>query len=387
MNRYVLILLIFFGIMNFGDSYAQKSESLMLHPEFVADAQTAIDLAYNREYRASVEYLEEWRNAYPDNPFWTFWPAFSAWWPIIADLQDTRFDDDFIAIINRSIQNTTKILNENPDDVDAMIVQSVSLAFLGRLQSNREQWLRSFRNARRSVNLVDEIEKIAPDHPDINFGKGMLLYFSAFLRDEYLAARAFSFVLPKGDRQKGLELLDTVANDGVFFSPESIYFLGHIYLHYEKNYTASLHYIEELIERYPDNPYYIRLLARTYYRNFRHQDALKIIDESLAKTSSMRNHEHANMREELYYIKGRILQDEEKISEAITSYQQSLEASEGLFNYGHRRFQLMAAFHKGESHLIQKEKQLARKDFEFVAKSNSDLAYVERARNVLKRLN
>lgn len=384
MKPQVLLIVVLFWTFQFGESHAQQSKSLMLDPEFIADAQYALNLSYNREYASSVRYMSDWRKEHPNNPLWAFWPVLNSWWAIIADLQNHEFDPAFIRIIEQSIKTSDAVLSSDPNNVDALIVKSISLAYLSRLQSNREQWLRSFRNARRSLNLVSEIEKIAPDHPDIDFGNGMVLYFAAFLRDEYPAARAFGFLLPRGDRQKGLEILDKVSREGVFFGPESVYFLGHIYLHYERDYDTALSYLKTLTERYPDNPYYGRLLSRTYFRNFRFSEAMYVIDDYLERLDTNTNQEHRTMREELHYIMGRIHQQQEDHDEAISQYELAIYESGYLHNSKKREFRLMAAYHKGESHLQLKETDEAKQAFEFVATSKTDFHYVQRARDALK---
>ncbi len=379
---FLFVFLILLSISNSG--YAQKS--LMLDDVFIDDAQIAIQQAYNREYVASVRSMQEWREEHTENPIWILWPVFEHWWPIIADLTDTRNDEVFVRVIRNSISYAETIGPNDDYYVDALIVRAISHAFWGRLQSNRGQWLRSFRNARRAMSILQDITEIAPDHPDIPFADGMTLYFAAFLLDEYPAARAFSFMLPKGDRAKGLVIVEQVANEGIFFRVESIYFLGHIYLHYERQAATAMSFLENLYTEHPQNSYYARLLARTYFRQNQFFKASEIIERALEEAEGRRGLEYAALREEMLYMRGRIAAHDNNLAQAIHYFELSRQESKGLFDTGKRRVELMSAYYQALLHIDRGEIENARRLLRWVSQSGADSPFVRSSRQRLESL-
>lgn len=383
MPRRILLLVVLIGLCAYS---ANGQNSLLTNELFVSDANVAIQQAYNREFAASVRTMLSWREEHPENPVWILWPVFEAWWPVIADLTDTRNDEAFISVMRQATSYASRFTENDDYYLDALIVQAIGYAFWGRLQSNRGQWLRSFRNSRRSLNLLQEISRLAPEHPDIPFGEGMTLYFSAFLLDQYPSARAFSFLLPQGDRAKGLEILRIVAQQGVFFRVETMYFLGHIYLHYERQPTEALPFIEQLYAEHPANSYYARLMARTYFRLQRYGEAQSVILSHLARIESPQNLEERALLEEFFFLQGRILQMDGQFAQAIHYFERSKQESKHMFGSGQRHNEVRAHYYQGQVHLSRNEIPEARRQFQWVTRSGADNTYVRLAQTALQQL-
>jgi tetratricopeptide (TPR) repeat protein len=114
------------------------------------------------------------------------------------------------------------------------------------------------------------ISHVTPTYKMIRQGFGLKeeindFYYSTGLYDYYREAypeanpryRTVARLLPKGNKQLGLQELDYSGRNSIFLGAESYSFLYYIYMFYEKNYSTALKYVKILNETYPDNPLYL----------------------------------------------------------------------------------------------------------------------------------
>ena len=362
--------------------------SLLLKDEFMQDVRHAIHLAYNMEYDASLASMKEWQQEYPEHPLWDFWPILKKWWDVVADLEQEDYDDEFFEFIDQALEASDHYSNLHPDNIDSKIINAAAYGFMTRLHSNRHNWIRSVRYARRAMGYLKEIEEVHPDLPDVEFGNGMYYYFSAFLQDEFPAVRVIGWALPDGDREKGLKLLDFVAEEGVILGPESQYFLGHIYLHYEKSYRDAFPYLEKMAEAFPQNALYTRLLIRTHFRNRNYAEASALLEQALNEQNFVHSsHIEKATQEELHYMSGRIKLHERKYEAAVDDLEKSQYYSDQLTSEQKRHFQVRAGYYLGEAYLRLNDRGKARDQFSKIANSQTDSYVKERAENRLDYLN
>ena len=366
---------------------AQEQTSLLLKDEFLNDAREAIELAYNLEYQESLDHLSGWQNSNPDHPLWEFWPILDKWWYIVSDLEQEDYDESFFSFLDAAIEKSEAHLDDYPDDVDALIIKATAYGFSARLHSNRHNWYSSLRNARRAMNYLRDVEEIYPDLPDTEFGNAMYKYFSAFLRDEYPAVRIISWILPSGDREEGLELLEYVAQEGIILSPESRYFLGHINLHFEESLEQALPHLETMANSYPNNSYFTRLLIRAHFRGNNYHNAKRMLDDAFQQEFYDPDHIILAANEEFHYMYGRILIREQNFQEAVEHLKKSEEASKKLTDGTDRRFQVEAGYYLGQAYLQLDDEDNARRQFSKIANADTDSNLKERAQDRLDRMN
>lgn len=364
---------------------ADGAPSLILNETFIADTRDAIEYLYNRDLQASLDRLSEWQQQYPDHPIWSLWMALDAWWPVLIDLENTSYDEDFLIAAKEVIDNCEELLDQDPEHLDALIIRSVINGQIARYYSNRYRWYRSFLHGRRALRDFFHVENEHPELPDINFGLGMYRYFTAFLVEEYTIARAIRWMLPSGDRQEGLDRLKAAADSSIFVEPEATYFLGHIYLHYEDEPDQALTYLNDLYVRYPDNSFYRRLYIRSLYQLNRMDEALAAIEESLEHPFDAAAHRTITMREDLLTLRGLILYHHKRDYElAMHAFEAALEYSEQLSPFAERDHLITSLYHLGELSLREGNRELARFYLSRAATPDTDHPYSKKAENALR---
>ena len=357
---------------------------LLLHKPFIADAQTAIEQAYNFEFEASIQTLEPWRDAYPESPIWPFWEALPVWWDILGDLENESHDASFINLLEKVDYQADKQLRKDRRNADALVIKALANGFLSRLYSNRESWYNSLSHARISMNILFNLERLYPEIADVQFGLGLYDYFAAHLTEEYSLVRAFSWMIPDGDKKQGLERLKKAANESVFLKPEATYFLGHIYLHYENEYSHALDYFTGLTVQFPENTFFQRLLIRAYVRNRRYENAVLLIDELTEKYAG--SEADSALLEELHTIRGNIYFRMVDFTNAELEYLNVILLERTLPNPEKRQRMTEARYRLAQIYLQSNRSIEARNQFEIIIRNRPNSQYFKRAKDSLKEL-
>ncbi len=359
--------------------------SLLMDDHFIRDTRVAIEYLYNRDLETSLGKLSEWQRLYPEHPVWPLWEALDAWWPVLIDLQNTTYDEHFLAMAGKVIEACEAILDSDSNHMDALIVRSVINGQIARYYSNRYRWYRSFRHGRRALRDFFRIEEEHPHLPDIHFGVGMYLYFTAFLVEEYAIARRLSWMLPSGDRQEGLSRLAEAADSSIFVEPEATYFLGHIYLNFEREPDKALGYLRDLYHRYPDNSYYRRLFIRSLYQLNLHHEALAAIHESLSHPMDPDSHESQTMREDLFAIRGLIrYYHQADPGGAKDDFLKAVAYAEKLTPFAERDNLILSLYYLGELSIREGNRDMARFYYSRAATPDTDHPFVKKARKALR---
>jgi tetratricopeptide (TPR) repeat protein len=96
-------------------------------------------------------------------------------------------------------------------------------------------------------------------------GDALFNYFSVWIPENYPLLKPVVALFPKGNKQKGLQQLETVASNAFYTRVEAQYFLFRLYASEEKRPHDALRISEYLHGKFPNNPYFHRSYARHLY--------------------------------------------------------------------------------------------------------------------------
>lgn len=359
----------------------------MKNESFVHDVQEAIDSVYNLNYAASVRILAPWKKKYPDNPIWSFWKGLHTWWVILPDLENKQHDKQMVYDFSQTNYQCSRMLNKDPDNLDALLLKSASDAFMARLYANRDNWLKAFQYAKTSINTVFALRDAYPDFSDLGFGLGAYNFYSAWLPQQYPFLKSLAWLLPKGDKRKGLNMLRSAADSSVLVKPEAIYMLGRIYLEAEQKPDSALYYFGRLTRLYPQNIYYQILFAYTLFKEQHYPEVLIYTQRLLPKESEISKKPYGSpMLEHLFAVRAMADYDMADFTRAISNCQKSRKYSlrsplgKNRFNYA------LCSFLIGKSYEDIGNVSKAEEYYQETARLKSDSQYIEKAKDQLKKL-
>ncbi len=367
-------------------SGAGQVPELVTDPEFRPDAKAAVDSIYNFQVEGADQRLSEWKNKYPQHPLWMLMEGMKFWWEILSDLQDTSHDEKFINMMKKADYQASKLLHDQPGHVDALIIQAISNGYIARQHSNREEWISSLNYARKAMNANEKFKNQESDLADIKLAEGLKRYYAAYLPEAYPIVKTVSWMLPEGDKEEGLNLLQEASEKAVFARPEATYFLGNIAFNYEKEYVEAVQHFVELQRQYPRNNYYARLLVKSYYRLRHYGKALEYIETTLRHWDNEGFPKQKILQEELWTWKGQIVEQMGNANEALSLYKSAFELGEELPNTEGRDFWMATGYNAGKILADRGDYKEARYYLEKVADASRSSNYRDKARDLLSEL-
>ncbi len=199
---------------------------------------------------------------YPENPAGRFFLATIDWWKILVDIDNEANDDLFFQKLEDVIYQCDKILESNPDDVNALFFKGGAIGFRGRLRAIRESWLKSVDDGREALPIVQHAAKLDPNNKDVLLGFGLYNYYAAVIPDQFPLVKPLMIFFPSGDKAKGIEQLNEVAHTGKYSKYEAQYFLMTLYSNNEGNPYKADEYATSLLKEFPNNPVFVRWKGR-----------------------------------------------------------------------------------------------------------------------------
>lgn len=271
-----------------------------------------LDQLYGMQFEAAQATFDRLDERYPDHPVGPFLKGLNLWWTIMLDLTDTSHDEAFIEQMNAVIDRCDEILTENPDHFDAALFKAAAHAFLARLHSNRYNWWKTIRNGRTAINYIQKVDEVAPERGDYVFATGMYDYYTAILPEEYPLSQAILWLLPDGNKKRGLKLLRETATNGRYVQTEAVYFLAKINYLYEDDFGKSRKWVSWLRRQHPENPFFHAFEGRIYARWGRWNRARSIFQNVLEHCEANQPGYNTHMEEiaRLYLARDRLYQDQ-----------------------------------------------------------------------------
>jgi tetratricopeptide (TPR) repeat protein len=255
--------------------------SLLDDPFVRTKGKKGLNHLYNLEFKEARALFNRIDERYPDHPVGPFLKGLNIWWEILLDLPDTSHDEAFYRQMNEVIDRCNEILDEDPDHFDAAFFKGAALGFRGRLRSNRDSWIRAAYDGKRAIGYVRDVAERAPRNNDYVFGKGMYDYYAAIIPEEYPVSKTVMWMMPDGDKERGLSLIRRAAEHGWYIQTEAAYFLTQIHYLYENNFHKARRYVSWLRRQHPKNAYFHTLEGRVYAKWGRWEKVRSIFETAL----------------------------------------------------------------------------------------------------------
>ena len=362
---------------------ADSSLSTVLNDPFVQRTGTkGLNRLYNMRSDSAQALFRKIDARYPNHPVGPFLQGLNLWWTIMLDLTDTSHDEAFFEQMDEVIERCEEILDEHPDHFDALLFKGAAHGFKARLASNRSDWWSALQNGRKAIGPARRVAEIAPEgNGDYVFGKGLYDYYTAILEEEYPAVKAFTWMIPDGDRERGLRLLKQTAAEGRYVKTEAIYYLTQVHYLYEDDYMAARHYVRRLRDRHPDNPYFHNFEGRVYARWGRWDRAHEVFGEVVARAESDRPGYNAHMEEIARYYLARERLYHDRYEEALAH----LERLDTLTdrNVEDNRYRILGALYEGMVYDAMGQREKAKQRYRTVLSMDDPIGVHDRAERYL----
>ncbi len=357
--------------------------SSVLDDKFVqTKGKRGLDLLYNMRSDSAEAIFQQIDERYPNHPIGPYLQGLNLWWTIMLDLTQTDHDAAFFDLMNEVIDRSETLLDDNPDHFDALLFKSAAHGFKARLASNRRNWWKALRNGQKAIGPARKVATIAPsDNGDYVFGKGLYDYYTAILEEEYPVVKTFTWMIPDGNRERGLRLLERTATEGYYVQTEALYYLTQVHYLYEEDYVAARRYVRQLRERHPENPYFHNFEGRVYARWNRWDQAAEVFAEVVARCERGQAGYNVHMEEIARLYLGRAQLYDGAYDEAL----QHLARVERLTDRGvdNNRYRILGLLYQGMVLDAMGRRELAIRTYRSVLNMDDPVGVHDRAEQYL----
>jgi tetratricopeptide (TPR) repeat protein len=231
-------------------------------------ARHGMQLLMDGEFDEAIHVFHQVEQTDPESPLGYALEADANWWKIYlseGNLIDpdvfealseaaSPYDADFLRLNNLAIQKAEAQIHNHQDEARAHLYEGFAYALQARLEALRDQALATARAGKKMRNLSLTALKLDPTLYDADLGVGIYNYFEATL-PTYVKMLRFLILLPGGNRELGLQQLQTAAEKGEITKGEAQFHLAkNLSRNNERQYQKSLEIFQAMTREYPDNP-------------------------------------------------------------------------------------------------------------------------------------
>lgn len=372
MKKIYLAVLIFCAS---GGIFAQNAR-------FDSLAFTGIKKIYNMNFSDAEVIFRKMIADYPEHPAGRFFLSMIDWWKIIVDPDNESYDDIYFQKLEDVIYQCDKLLEKNPENIDALFFKGGAIGFRGRLRAFRESWIKAADDGREALPIVEKASRLDPNNQDVQLGFGIYNYYASVIPNDYPLLKPLMIFFPKGDKQKGIEQLLKTASTGKYARFEARYFLMTLYYSYENNPWEADKYAKQLIDDFPDNPVFQRWEGRIAAKKGDYLNASLIFKNVLDKGAKKMFGYDAkkSLREADYYV-GVQYKNEMKLDSAKIYFDNCVQLSKEVDKKEDSGFQINSLLYLG----MLNDMQGNRSEAENYYKKLLDMRDYGNSRNLAKK--
>lgn len=368
-------------------STTANAQWAMLKTDADSLVREGADHIYNVQFDSAEVAFEEVIKRYPEHPAGYFLQAMVDWWRITLYRYTDKIDEDFLDKIDKVIEVSDKLLDENEFDITGLFFKGGALGYRARYYSNHKEWFSAASDGKEAYEILMKAHQKAPGNHDIMLGTGLYNYFAVAIPEDYPLLKPVVLFFPEGNKRLGLLQLRASMNKARYTSVEAEVTLMQIYYSFEKDFDQAFYYANDLFTRFPRNPYFHRYLGRAHVKLGK-WDKIESTWREVVKRCLRRETGYDNMtaREGLYYV-GISLQRKKEHDLAIKYLKKSVDVSKYVDGDEETGFLSSALLKIGISYRKKDDLQNAKIYFNKVLDVENYNNNHDKAENYLSQLN
>jgi tetratricopeptide (TPR) repeat protein len=248
---------------------------LGLPPDVLRQVHDGLDRIFHGDPDAAVTIARDIQNHTPGHPVGYLLETEAAWWKLYCQACGLRYnlidawsrsklkqDDAYFALADRAIQlGETQIAQQ--ESAPMHVFAGMGYGLKARLHGIRGEHLAVARSGVKGREHFLRALALDPQLGDALTGMGLYNYLADVL-SPFAKMLRFFIGVPGGNKQKGIQQLETAMNTAELTAVEARFYLARNLRNFDGQYERGAELLEPLVARYPDNPVFQLLLGDMY---------------------------------------------------------------------------------------------------------------------------
>ncbi len=357
LKKISIILVFVFCVLSSVPVFAANGRVAELrNGNYQANLLEAINKSFNQDAAGADAALKKSLDMEPDNPLGYALEAMLHLFAYemcftLAERQKER--DAIIFYSEAALFRGEKRIAEHPKDSKANL--AIGLAKIAKVHwaIKEKKYLVMAQETSHVWKYLETAKAADPSNYDVDFLMGLLHYHI----DHFPGVTGFlsSYLITKGDRQKGLQEIQTAAQKGYLLKDIAQVELATVYLSYERQPAKALPVIQELNRRFPDNYNFYFTLGVTLAELKRFAEAEAVAARIEKSISSGAPSFVPELRPRYYQLLGRIHFNRGEYGRAESNFQKAMQ-DKSFYNI---RTMARSLLYLGMIHDIRQERKYA----------------------------
>jgi len=343
-----------------------------------------IDQIYSIRFQEASATFQTYQKRFPNRPEGYFFESMVVWWQVLLTSDNEAGDSLFFTSADKTIARLEAISNANRNRQVADYYIAGCYGFKARLYGIREKWFSAARNGSKAFPVLESGLEGGYDFIDARFGTGIYRYYAARIPEKYPIIKPIMALFPDGDRESGLQDLETVMTNGYFTRFESAWFLMQIQLNYEFDFEKARSIGEFLSNRFPQNPLIRLSYGNALFRTGKREQAEQVFAGFLVSIDSGTPYFLPQQKVQCSYFLAEIRQAEKKDKAALALFESAIQVYVKSPQRSQISYYIESLIEAGMIYKKLGQKEEANKKFQLVLKYPNQHNWHQRAKDGLK---
>ena len=257
MKFYFLVVVLLLPSFFFTDVYSQADLNSRI--------SIGLESLYNFNFKSSERIFDNIIKIYPANPSGYYYKSISHLWFFLDGKDETELDK-FISLTDSAITKSEEILSE--DSTDLFVLFILGSCYVNRTfaYTRNESYFDAVLSARKFHAYFDQLLSIDSLYYDAYMSKGLFNF--AISQAPQTWSWALNLAGMTGDKQIGLNYLETAASYGRFTKIDAQFYLSQIYSEFLLKYQPAKRILNNLVTRFSKNLLFRYALANLQVKTF-----------------------------------------------------------------------------------------------------------------------
>ena len=217
----------------------------------------AIDHIYNYEFAAVEPVARQIRAKYPNHPVNAMLKAMQMQWQYLPVKDNKAMSGQYAKLLEECIAKA-KVLEKNEKTrPEAAFFSMAGHGYIALIHNYNDEKMKAASEAKKAYDYVMAGFKYMNHNPEFYFSSGLYNYYMIRYPEDHPIVKPVVLFFKDGNREEGLRQMDIASKKGMFTRTESSFYLSRIYLKHEQRYDKANSYLENLVEKYPNNPIFL----------------------------------------------------------------------------------------------------------------------------------